>query len=957
MSEAGDTEPSRRRGRRLSPLDPAAGPTQSFATRLRELRREAGDPSFAEMARRVHWGTTTLAAAARGDRLPTWSVTEGFVQALDGDVGVWRGRWESAHREVHGLATEPGVSPEPVPEPTETADATAEPALTEADADATALPPMTPAAGAEEEAAGRGAGSRPSRPRRRRMAGLALLVALVLAVTAVTAVVAVVAFGKDKVAARRHGLIASAEAARQADLIRSGDPRLALRLGLAAYGLAPSAEARGALWSSSAASYPLSLPGGLGAPVTSVAASPDGRIIAATARGAAVARLWSIPDQGRPTLASDLRTSVQAPVIFSPVGHLLAAAGPGRAVLLWDVSHPTRPVPLGHVLDRVGSVASMAFSPDGRTLAVTDSRNRTVQLLDLSDPARPTVEGTVSDGGRELSSVVISPDGHTIATADPTGEVKLWAIADRHHPRWTATLPRRGTTTSLAFSPTTPVLAVTGDGSCELWDTTDPARPTSTLRCPASGAPSDQDLPPAVAFGPDGRFLLRAGADGTVEMANAANGQRYARFTEDAPVRAAAFDPLRQSVVTGTDNGTIHLWRALTPATVANQPAGDQQGKFSATGRLMTGLGADGGLSLWEMTDGHQPEVAASVPSPARDGLFTPDGETLITVGSDDATVWSVVDPHHPARLSSIDDPAGRYPGSTTMIPGTSTLAMSTPDGSVAFWDLAQPRRPRRTAIVRVGPPGVPATFVAGPARPLLAVRLAGSPLTVRLVGVSDPGHPTILGTLTDRGVGEGGPSDVAISGDGRVLAATYWGDAVRLWDIADPSRPVAGPVLSPAATPGAIAFAPRGGLLAVGSADSAVHLWDVRDARHPVALIALPAGFAAEHLAFSPDGRLLAAGGQNGTTLLWSTTDPHRVAPVGRITFSNATALLPAVTSISFDPDGGELSVSLAGRVQFLVDLDTDWLYHEYCTLPESRISRVEWKRYLPGVRYQPPC
>jgi WD40 repeat protein len=614
-------------------------------------------------------------------------------------------------------------------------------------------------------------------------------------------------------------------------------------------------------------------------------------------------------------------------------------------------------VPLGRVLDQVGSVESMAFSPDGRTLAVTDSRDRTVRLLDISNPARPRVEGTVSDGGRNLSTVVISPDGHTIATADPAGEVKLWAVADRRHPRWIATLPHRGTTTALAFSPTAPVLAVTGDGSCELWDTADPARPTSKLRLSASGAPSNHNVLTAVAFGPDGRFLLRAGVDGTVEMVNAANGQRYTRFTEAAPVRAAAFDAIRRSVVTGTDNGTVHLWRALAPATVANQPTGDQQGEFSATGQLMTGMGADGGLSLWEMTDGREPEVVASVPSAARDGFFTPDGTILVTVGSGGATVWSVVDPRHPARLSSIDDPAGRDAGSTTMIPGTSALAMSAPDGSVAFWDLAQPRRPRRTARLRIGPPGAPATFAVSPARHVLAVRLPGSRLTVRLVDVSDPAHPTILGTLTHPTAGARGPSDVAISGDGRVLAITDRADAVRLWDIADLSHPVDGPVLSPAATPGAIAFAPRGGLLAVGSADSAVHLWDVRDARHPVALIALPAGFAAEHLAFSPDGSLLAAGGQNGTTLLWSTTDPHRVAPVGRITFSNATAVLPPVTTISFNPDGDLLSVGLAGRVQFLVDLDTDRLYRQYCALPESRITRAEWNRYLPGVPYRPPC
>lgn len=69
--------------------DPAAG----FADQLRQLRAEAGAPSYRELARKVHYSRTALSEAARGDKLPSLAVTLAFVEACGGDTEQWRQRW------------------------------------------------------------------------------------------------------------------------------------------------------------------------------------------------------------------------------------------------------------------------------------------------------------------------------------------------------------------------------------------------------------------------------------------------------------------------------------------------------------------------------------------------------------------------------------------------------------------------------------------------------------------------------------------------------------------------------------------------------------------------------------------------------------------------------------------------------------------------------------------------
>lgn len=117
-----------RRGRRSRRPDPGAGPAAALAERLWRLKKEAGDPSYAEMASALGAAASksSLAAAARGRSLPTWGTTWEFVRVLAVDrLGAdpertereWRAYWEEARDALtaaeDAAALPTGTNPEP----------------------------------------------------------------------------------------------------------------------------------------------------------------------------------------------------------------------------------------------------------------------------------------------------------------------------------------------------------------------------------------------------------------------------------------------------------------------------------------------------------------------------------------------------------------------------------------------------------------------------------------------------------------------------------------------------------------------------------------------------------------------------------------------------------------------------------------------------------------------------
>lgn len=100
-------------GRREAPLDPAKGPVQRFAYELRQLRQEAGGPTYRAMARKSDHGASTLSQAAAGERLPTLPVVLAYVRACGGDTEEWERRWRQAAEEDAAEPRAEDGTPEP----------------------------------------------------------------------------------------------------------------------------------------------------------------------------------------------------------------------------------------------------------------------------------------------------------------------------------------------------------------------------------------------------------------------------------------------------------------------------------------------------------------------------------------------------------------------------------------------------------------------------------------------------------------------------------------------------------------------------------------------------------------------------------------------------------------------------------------------------------------------------
>ncbi|HEY0639657.1 MAG TPA: helix-turn-helix transcriptional regulator, partial [Pseudonocardiaceae bacterium] len=104
---------------------PANQVVADFTDELRALWHAAGRPSYRELARRTHYGRSTLHEALQGTRLPSSDVTARLVAALGGDVEGWRGRWASASRALDVPPGEPAGMPRPAPDSPDTPDAPA----------------------------------------------------------------------------------------------------------------------------------------------------------------------------------------------------------------------------------------------------------------------------------------------------------------------------------------------------------------------------------------------------------------------------------------------------------------------------------------------------------------------------------------------------------------------------------------------------------------------------------------------------------------------------------------------------------------------------------------------------------------------------------------------------------------------------------------------------------------
>jgi WD40 repeat protein len=573
-------------------------------------------------------------------------------------------------------------------------------------------------------------------------------------------------------------------------------------------------------------------------PVSSLALSPDGRVLAVAAEQGVVLLDY---ETGKVLSKSKHPDFSCGEVVFSPKGDLVFALYPGfiqvRSLAKNDVVHEIKlPTPTGlnsmaidpageflaclsireNANDRLRSDAlltlwrlknfekwktvafekshsygtSLAFSPDGQFVVVGGDRRGVIPVVDVKNDAAVSLRWQAHTD--TVSHVAFSPDGKLVASIDKFGLARIWGFTDKKMTQsFQAHSGRYARTYNVRFSDDGKTLISHADNALRLW-TLEGKQIGDTVRASVSALISDSS----------DKQLLIYNDFGEIRFFDLAQGRERPRFSSLGPITGLSFQ----------DNETIWLSDFRGYVGLSSWKTGKTETHLSgfaiahSKDRALLAAGGDGVIVVHDVKT--RKEVC-QLKAKGRiwDMSFSADGKFLVVSEQVEADVVQVYDLALRKRIAE-------YPGlQGHLSPDGTQLAVSgrnkeTDDAFLAVYETKTRKLVKRWQFTetRVWP------------------MFSGEML---LVGRSD--------------------------------------GVIEMWETTKPFKKLkeiegkSGAVL---------AVSPDGTLLAAGGFDSVVRIWDMKTS----ALVSEFKGHtgAVNNVTFSPDGRLLASAGEDTTVLIW---------------------------------------------------------------------------------------
>ncbi|MDJ0635340.1 MAG: NB-ARC domain-containing protein [Xenococcaceae cyanobacterium MO_188.B29] len=519
-----------------------------------------------------------------------------------------------------------------------------------------------------------------------------------------------------------------------------------------------------------------------------------------------------------------------------------------------------------------GAVHSLAFSPDGKVLAIGDSYGY-IRLFRIQDE-QPYLLLRGHGKNLRVTSVAFSPDGKLLASSSMDKTVKLWDI---HAGYCLKTLvSSQKWLWTVAFSPDGQMVASGGsDNIISIWN-------IDTGDCQVlegHGA-----LIESVAFHPDGNILASGGRNNTIRLWNIETGECCQILSgHKNVVYSNTFSPDGKTLASGSADNTIKLWDVDTGECLNTLKGHTKQVKstaFNADGQIIASGSFDHTIKLWETQTGKLLKTLKGHITGVEDVAFDPHKNILAS--SDNNQMLKLWDGNTGECLKTWQGYIN-YFWTIAISPDGQLLASGGLDRAVRLWDI---HTGKQIATLK-GHHNWILSVAFSPDGQILASGSGDE--TIKLWNVRTGQCQNIL-----RGHTKGVAWMIAFSPNGQLLASGGRDSSIiRFWDVGTGESLRC--ISAHSDWIWSVAFSPDGQYLASGSNDQTIKLWDVRTGECCLSIRDISSTVIA--VAFHPNGQRLVSGGDDKQIKLWDISTGELIQ-----TFPGHT---DSIMGLVFSPEG----------------------------------------------------
>lgn len=372
-------------------------------------------------------------------------------------------------------------------------------------------------------------------------------------------------------------------------------------------------------------------------------------------------------------------------VAFSSKG-FIAAGADDNSITLWDSSMSCQICRLeGHP----GKLRALAFSPNGKYLAVASAR--TLRIWDVD--TQPEKSHDIEHDNSYIRSVSFSWNGELLATGADDMRIRIWDSWQEAKSDNCPLIILKGHTdevNSVAFSPEARagyLASGSDDKTSKIWALQGKEKPQCILTLTSHNPVN------SVSFSPNGLWLVSGRDDGVIDIWDTVKGDKLETMsTNTSSIQSIAFSPTGAYLASASSDHGVYLWDVVNKnvtkdtyieSTGVNEPVSElviaPDGKTIATGHM------DGRIALWKI-DGKD-VLPTMLPFGHRRQIyclaFSPDGSSIASGSSDStARICKVAADEEPAVFNGHSD----WVRSVAWSPGGKYVASGSDDRSVHIY-------------------------------------------------------------------------------------------------------------------------------------------------------------------------------------------------------------------------------------------------------------------------------